>query len=50
MKTLVENGVAGNHRSFFVIVGDRGREQVCERDTFRIMIESFRNPSASLAS
>lgn len=26
--SLIQNGVAQNHRSFFVIVGDRGRDQV----------------------
>ena len=26
--TLITNGVLSNHRSFFVLVGDRGREQV----------------------
>ncbi len=25
---LISNGVINNHRSFFVIVGDRGRDQV----------------------
>lgn len=25
---LITNGVAANHRSFFVLVGDRGRDQV----------------------
>jgi hypothetical protein len=25
---LIGNGVANNHRSFFVLVGDRGRDQV----------------------
>jgi N-acetyltransferase 10 len=28
IKTLIENGVHSEHRSFFVIVGDRGREQI----------------------
>ena len=28
IRTLVENGVKSNHRSFFVIVGDRGKDQV----------------------
>src|SRR5688572_27541886 len=28
VKTLLENGVKVGHRSFFVIVGDRAREQV----------------------
>lgn len=26
---LISNGVRTNHRSFFVIVGDKGRDQVC---------------------
>jgi N-acetyltransferase 10 len=26
--SLIANGVANNHRSFFVVVGDRGRDQV----------------------
>ena len=26
--TLIANGVQTNHRSFFVLVGDRGRDQV----------------------
>lgn len=25
---LINNGVRSNHRSFFVLVGDRGRDQV----------------------
>lgn len=28
IKTLIENGVYTRRRSFFVLVGDRGREQV----------------------
>jgi N-acetyltransferase 10 len=28
VKTLLENGVKSNHRSFVVIVGDRAREQI----------------------
>lgn len=28
IRTLVENGVALHHRSLFVVVGDRGRDQV----------------------
>jgi N-acetyltransferase 10 len=28
IKTLLENGVKANHRSFIVIVGDRAREQI----------------------
>ncbi len=28
VKTLLENGVRSGHRSFFVLVGDRAREQV----------------------
>jgi N-acetyltransferase 10 len=28
IKTLIENGVYTRQRSFFVLVGDRGREQV----------------------
>ena len=28
MRTLVENGIKLNHRSFIVMVGDRGRDQV----------------------
>jgi N-acetyltransferase 10 len=28
ISTLIQNGVANNHRSFFVIVGDRGKDQV----------------------
>ncbi|EAL73023.1 hypothetical protein DDB_G0268868 [Dictyostelium discoideum AX4] len=28
IRTLIENGVATNHRSFFVIVGDNGKDQV----------------------
>ena len=28
IRTLVENGVKSGHRSVFVMVGDRGREQV----------------------
>lgn len=29
IRTLVENGVKLRHRSLFVIVGDKGRDQVC---------------------
>lgn len=28
LRTLIENGVKSRHRSFVVIVGDRGRDQV----------------------
>lgn len=28
IRTLIENGVYNHHRSFFVIVGDHGKEQV----------------------
>ena len=28
VRTLVENGVSLGHRSFFVLVGDKGRDQV----------------------
>ena len=28
IRTLVENGVQQHHRTFFVLVGDRGRDQV----------------------
>ena len=28
VRTLIENGVHARHRSFFVIVGDRGKDQV----------------------
>lgn len=28
IKILIENSVKTNHRSFFVIIGDRGRDQV----------------------
>ena len=28
VRTLVENGVGLRHRSFFVLVGDKGRDQV----------------------
>lgn len=28
IRTLIENGVQERHRSFFVIVGDRGKDQV----------------------
>lgn len=28
IKTLIENGIREKHRSFFVVVGDRGKEQV----------------------
>jgi hypothetical protein len=29
IRTLINNGMANRHRSFFVLVGDKGREQVC---------------------
>jgi hypothetical protein len=28
IRTLIENGIQTKHRSFFVIVGDRGKDQV----------------------
>lgn len=28
VRTLIENGVKQRHRTMFVLVGDRGREQV----------------------
>jgi N-acetyltransferase 10 len=28
VRTLIENGVANGHRSVFVLVGDKGRDQV----------------------
>ena len=28
IRTLIENGVRSRHRSFFVLVGDRGKDQV----------------------
>lgn len=28
IRTLLENGIQLHHRSFFVVVGDRGRDQV----------------------
>jgi len=28
IRTLIENGVAQRHRSFFVLVGDKGKDQV----------------------
>lgn len=31
IRTLIENGVALKHRSLFVLIGDRGKDQVCRR-------------------
>ena len=28
VRTLIENGVRTNHRTFFVLVGDKGKDQV----------------------
>lgn len=28
IRTLIENGVAQRHRSFIVLVGDKGKDQV----------------------
>jgi len=28
IRTLIENGINANHRTFFVVVGDKGRDQV----------------------
>lgn len=28
IRSLIENGVKSNHRSFFVLVGDKGKDQV----------------------
>lgn len=30
IRTLIENGVTASHRTMFVIVGDKGRDQVTE--------------------
>lgn len=29
IRILIENGVAKQHRSMFVVVGDHGKDQVC---------------------
>lgn len=31
IRTLIENGVTAGHRTMFVIVGDKGRDQVLNR-------------------
>lgn len=31
IRTLIDNGVRTNHRSLFVMVGDRGRDAVCHQ-------------------
>jgi len=28
IRTLIENGIRSRHRSMFVVVGDRGRDQI----------------------
>lgn len=40
VRSLIENGVKGNHRSFFVLVGDRGRDQVSLNDMRRLCLYS----------
>lgn len=37
--TLVKNGVQNKHRSFFVIVGDKGKDQVRILDLEHIKLE-----------
>ena len=38
IRILIENGVAKQHRSMFVIVGDRGKDQVCHTSSFIMVI------------
>ena len=45
IRTLIENGVAQRHRSFFVLVGDKGKDQVTTHSTRR-----FRSRSSACAS
>ena len=32
IKTLIENGLKIRQRTLFVIIGDRGRDQVCHKN------------------
>ena len=41
IRILIENGVAKQHRSMFVIVGDRGKDQVCRFVVIFIHFQSF---------
>lgn len=45
--TLVKNGVQNKHRSFFVIVGDKGKDQVC-RPPWRSVVTFEEQPNMSL--
>lgn len=42
---LINNNVKKNHRSFIVLVGDKGREQVCPV----ILLRSSLRPSPALS-
>ncbi|TIB36930.1 hypothetical protein E3P84_00581 [Wallemia ichthyophaga] len=45
VRSLIENGVKGNHRSFFVLVGDRGRDQIVNLHYFLSQARSSARPN-----
>lgn len=45
IKTLIENGVKTRHRSFLVLVGDRGRDQVRMRRGAAAVRPTLRRPT-----
>ena len=50
IRTLVENGVKARQRSMFVIVGDKGRDQVCARAGGRHRRRARRGARRALAA
>jgi N-acetyltransferase 10 len=45
VRTVLQNGIAQNHRSLFVIVGDRGRDQVVNLHLFLAKARISKRPS-----
>lgn len=39
IRVLIENGVKVGHRTLFVIVGDKGRDQVCKNKSKNYLIK-----------
>uniref|UniRef100_A0A914RZ85 tRNA(Met) cytidine acetyltransferase TmcA N-terminal domain-containing protein n=2 Tax=Parascaris TaxID=6254 RepID=A0A914RZ85_PAREQ len=46
IRVIVENGVAKGHRSMFVVVGDKGRDQVRSSPFVRRMMTRPKNMKA----
>lgn len=42
IRTLIENGVKQRHRSMFVIIGDKSRDQACSVSADELMFEAVR--------